>query len=148
MARHNGGDTVKAGFYVNLDAWTVTTLSGEGGALPGAPAERYLRVAAPLLIVLAPLMGALYAMFLPFIGIAMVLQYVGGLVVDTVRDTAHAVLAATMPAWRPGVAHLSGDDAKKAEAAEAEAKEPGDTLDAIEKEIESIEREFDERARK
>ena len=142
MARHNGGDTVKAGFYFNLDTWMVTTFSGEGGVLPGVGTERYLRVATPTLFVFAPLMGALFAMFLPFIGIAMVLQYVGGLVVDTVRDTAHSVLAATTPAWRPGVAHLSGDDAKKKDAEPAPAK-PSGQLDAIEKEIEKVERDFE-----
>jgi len=146
MARHNGGETVKAGFYFNRDAWTVTTFSGEGGVLPGAATERYLRVATPLLFVFAPLMGALFAMFLPFIGIAMVLQHVGRLVVDTVRDTAQAAVGATAPAWRPGVANLSGDDAKKKDAAAPAG--PHETLDAIEKEIETIERESDGRDKK
>ena len=147
MARHNGGDTVKAGFYFNLDAWTVTTLSGEGGVLPGAAIERYLRVAAPLLFVLGPLMGALYAMFLPFIGIAMVLQYVGRLAADTLRYLVRATLAATAPAWRPGTAHLSGDDARKKDA-DASGEAPHERLDAIEKEIDAAEGESGTDARK
>ena len=147
MARHNGGDTVKAGFYFNIEAWTVMTLSGEGGTLPGATTEQYLRVGTPLLFVLAPLMGAVYAMFLPFIGIAMVLKYVGGLVVDMVRDAAHAVFAATTPAWRPGVANLSGDDERKKDV-EAPAGTPHDNLEALEKDIDAIERESGEPKRK
>ena len=41
------------------------------------PANRYLKVPVIALLVLAPLMGAVYAMFLPFIGFAMLFTFLG-----------------------------------------------------------------------
>ena len=70
MLKFKGGDEVKPGFYWNLAEWEAHVVPPEGGALPGAEAARFVRL--PLLVVLplAPLMGAVYAFFLPFIGIA------------------------------------------------------------------------------
>ena len=77
MLRHQGGDKVKAGFYFNMDSWEVATDVGPGrGARGRAPTARYLRMPLPVLLVFAPLMGACFAMFLPFIGIALVLDFV------------------------------------------------------------------------
>lgn len=73
MLKFNGGDVVKAGFYWNLAEWDATVVPREGGPLPGEADAKYVRL--PLLVVLplAPMMGAVYAFFLPFIGIAMVI---------------------------------------------------------------------------
>jgi hypothetical protein len=73
MKTYNGGDEVKAGFYVNRNAWKVTTLSGKGGTLPGENVDRYVRMPGLLVLLMAPIMGGLFAIFLPFIGIALLL---------------------------------------------------------------------------
>jgi hypothetical protein len=78
--RFTGGEHVKAGFYWNLREWEAAIIPREGGALTGAVETRYLRIPLPLLLFLAPVMGAAYAMFLPFIGFAMVAMYLAGLV--------------------------------------------------------------------
>lgn len=75
MLKYKGGETVKAGFYWNRGAWGVELIPAEGGALPGEPEARYLRVPWPLLLVIAPVMGGAFAMFLPFIGIALLVQF-------------------------------------------------------------------------
>ena len=49
----------------------------QGGILPGDAADKYLRVPVLALLVLAPMMGAVYAMFLPFIGFAMLFSFLG-----------------------------------------------------------------------
>lgn len=76
--RQAGGDNVKAGFYWNLREWEATIIPREGGVLKGAEEARYVRVPLPVLLVIAPLMGAAYAMFLPFIGFAMVTMFLAG----------------------------------------------------------------------
>ncbi|HKQ61016.1 MAG TPA: hypothetical protein VJS92_06980 [Candidatus Polarisedimenticolaceae bacterium] len=76
MKRYTGGQAVQAGFYLDLRTWEVTSLSGRGGTLPGAAETRYLRVPLPLLLVFAPLMGLAYVVFLPLIGIVLVLHHV------------------------------------------------------------------------
>jgi hypothetical protein len=75
MTKYRGGDAVKAGFYWNRGTWGVELVPAEGGALPGTDATRYVRVPWPLLLVIAPAMGGAFAMFLPFIGIALLVQF-------------------------------------------------------------------------
>jgi hypothetical protein len=76
--RFGGGEHVKAGFYWNLGEWEAAIIPREGGILNGGAEARYARIPLPVLLFLAPLMGATYAMFLPFIGFAMVATYLAG----------------------------------------------------------------------
>jgi hypothetical protein len=76
---------------------------------------------ATAIIVAAPALGLLYAAFLPFIGIAMLLKLVaqkaGGGVIETVQSSAAF-------AWRPSESYLSGrkNKTKKDEASTEEDK--------------------------
>ena len=76
--KFGGGEDVKAGFYWNLREWEANIIPREGGVLKGGEEARYLRVPLPVLLFAAPVMGAAYAMFLPFIGFAMVAMYLAG----------------------------------------------------------------------
>jgi hypothetical protein len=71
MFRHKGGDVVKGGFYWNQAKWHLENVEGKFGALPGGDDARYARVPTLMLFLLAPLMGALFVIFLPFIGFAL-----------------------------------------------------------------------------
>lgn len=73
MARYNGGESVRAGFYWNPSQWDVVSIPKEGGTLPAA--ERYIRLPLLALMVLGPFMGALYVIFLPLIGFAMLFAF-------------------------------------------------------------------------
>jgi hypothetical protein len=78
MLKHKGGDSVKAGFYWNKGKWGAEIVPAEGGALPGSSDTTYYRIAWPLLLVVAPVMGGAFAMFLPFIGLAMLAMFLTG----------------------------------------------------------------------
>jgi hypothetical protein len=78
MTKFKSGDRVKAGFYWNLKEWEAHIVKPEGGLLPGGEDIKYVRLPLLAVLVLAPLMGAVYAFFLPFIGFAMVLAYLAG----------------------------------------------------------------------
>jgi hypothetical protein len=71
MKTYTGGQTVGAGFYWNQAKWNAEIIPAEGGTLAGATQTRYRRVPWPLLLVAAPAMGGAFALFLPFIGFAM-----------------------------------------------------------------------------
>lgn len=73
MFKHKGGDVVKGGFYWNQAKWHLENIEGKSGSLPGDESARYARVPTLLLFVLAPLMGALFVVFLPFIGFALLI---------------------------------------------------------------------------
>lgn len=72
-----GGTKVREGFYWGVKTWDVQVMEKGGGTLPGDEGRRYLRVPAVAMLVLGPVMGALFAMFLPFIGLAMIADHVG-----------------------------------------------------------------------
>ncbi len=123
MFRHTGGQTVGHGFYWNADKWEITLIERQGGLLPGAAKERYARVPVLAMLVLAPIMGALYVFFLPFIGVAMVLDFVARRIWRAVRAGALNLLAAVAPEWRPGEAYLAERDKKKKEETKDESQE-------------------------
>jgi len=104
MLRHNGGETAGKGTYWNLTNGERIDISSEG-TLPGDSSRTYYRMPAAAIIVAAPVLGLLYAAFLPFIGIAMALrlvaQKIGGGVMETVQSSASF-------AWRPSESYLSG----------------------------------------
>ena len=140
MARYHGGDQVKAGFYFNMTKWEVQTLSGKGGTLAGAADERFVRVPAIGVLVLAPFMGAAYAIFLPFIGIALVLQYLAKRGYALAGDVAHATQAAMGHAWRPGEAYFAGPEHEEEKKGET-GKDIEARLKALDEEIARYERE-------
>lgn len=139
MAAYRGGELVKAGFYFNLESWEIQTISGrESGTLDGTPEARFLRVPVLAMLLLAPFMGALFAMFLPFIGIYLMGQYLAGRAWHGVVYTGHALVGSLGPAWQPSAAHLSGspDEPAKKATDDDKAKDAEKVLDALEQEIE------------
>ena len=77
MARIHGGETVKGGFYWNLAKWDATFVEGGSGVLPGGREDEYRRIPVALALLAAPLMGALFVIFLPFVGIALMFKQMG-----------------------------------------------------------------------
>ena len=89
--KFNGGDTVRFGFYWNVKEWEAQIVPKEGGELKGLADVSYVRLPLLAVLTLAPLMGALYAFFLPFIGIAMFMMYLAGRLRGLFRTTPPAV---------------------------------------------------------
>ena len=117
MARFNGGSRVPGGYYWNPRHWSVTPVAGEAGTLPGGSSDRYLRIHWLVALLLAPLLGGLFVVFLPFIGFAMFFQWVFRKVTGTAREGARDLAATVTPGWRPGEVHMTGRamDTKNAE---------------------------------
>ncbi len=119
MLRHSGGDRVGKGTYWNLGNGERIDIKDEG-TLPGEARKTYYKMPAAAIIVVAPVLGLVYAAFLPFIGIAMfvklVAQKIGGGAMETVRGSASF-------GFRPSESYLSGK--KKAKKDEA-SKDAGD----------------------
>lgn len=115
MTKHTGGHAVKAGFYWNLRKWELITLSGAGGILPGESADRYLKVPILAFLFVAPVMGGLYAFFLPFIGFAMLFAFLGKKLGVAGRAALARVGVLVGPEWRPGESYMAGKRGKKSE---------------------------------
>jgi len=91
MLNYKGGDTVKAGFYWNPKEWEATIVPREGGPLPGSEGVRYYRTPLLALLILAPTMGAVFAIFLPFIGLAMLGAFLTGRLRKSGKHTPPAI---------------------------------------------------------
>jgi hypothetical protein len=89
--KFRGGENVRFGFYWNLKEWEAQIVPKEGGELKGDADMTYVRLPLLAVLMLAPLMGALYAFFLPFIGLAMFAMYLAGRLRGLFRTTPPAV---------------------------------------------------------
>jgi hypothetical protein len=120
MTKRLGGTAAKSGFYWNLGRWELTMIPKQGGILPGTVADRYVRVPVIGLLFLAPMMGAVYAFFLPFIGFAMLFGFMAKKAYGFTRAGAAGVAATIAPSWRPGEAYLAGKRKDKGEGQDGE----------------------------
>jgi len=108
MARYTGGNRVPGGYYWNPRHWSITPVTDEGGSLPGTSADRYVRISWVTALLLAPVLGGLFVVFLPFIGFAMFFRWAWTQATGTAREGARNLAGTLTPGWRPGEAHLTG----------------------------------------
>ena len=125
MLKHNGGERVGKGTYWNFDNGERVDIAEEG-MLPGGNNDVYYRLPASGILVAGPFLGLVYAAFLPFIGIAMVVKLLGqkmaGSLVDAMRTTPSF-------SFRPSESYLAGRKREKKEE-EKKEEEPGKEDDA------------------
>ena len=114
---NKGGHTVKAGTYWNLANGNRVRMEQEG-ALPGSGQTRYIKAPVVVMLMAAPVIGLVFAVFLPFIGIAMTLSLVGKKLVESATSAAAGSMSF---GWRPIEAYLAGKKRKK-EAREKKAE--------------------------
>ena len=70
MTTYESGATVHGGFYCNPSSWTIVAVANDGERL-GAARGRWVRVPAAAALLLAPVLGAMFLMFLPLVGIVL-----------------------------------------------------------------------------
>src|SRR5512135_478011 len=99
-----GGDSVGTGNYWNFSTGDRVHMEKEG-ILPGDKAQRYYKLHPAAILFAAPVLGLVYAVFLPFIGLAMSASVLfkklfGGLAQSAYRGAAFS--------WQPSEAYLAG----------------------------------------
>jgi hypothetical protein len=121
-----GGTAVKNGFYWSMKAWDMSMVPAEGGILPGSAERHYTRIPTFLFLLMAPFMGALYVVFLPFAGFALVLNFAARGLKTLVADAFMNAAVAVMPTWAPGEAYLAARKREKADKAARRARKAHD----------------------
>ena len=91
MFNYRGGQNVKSGFYWNLAKWEIVTVEKGRGILPGGEEHRYIKLPILLMIGCAPVMGAIYVIFLPLMGFALILGLGGKKLVEVLHKAATEV---------------------------------------------------------
>jgi hypothetical protein len=118
---NNGGQTAKAGTYWNLSNGSRVQMEQEG-VLPGSVTTRYIKAHVAVMLMAAPVIGLVFAVFLPFIGIVMTLNLVGKKLVQGVESAAAGSMSF---GWRPIEAYLAGRKTRKAARAKKAGKDAG-----------------------
>ena len=124
------GTQVKKGYYFSMKSWSLQPATADGAALPGDAGETYLHVPLLLAFAVAPVMGAAFLMFLPFVGFYLAGTAAVRPVARIFQRTAAELAATVQPGWAPGEAHLAG---RRAETGRDEARNA--RLDRLEQEI-------------
>ena len=106
MKRYFGNQVVKKGIYLSLKQRDFITIESESDLLPGANDERYVRIPPIAMIVLGPIMGLMYVIFLPFISFAMVLGLMARKAFLGLRFVERSLVREATLHWMPGVAYL------------------------------------------
>ena len=123
MLKERGGNKVGKGTYWNFNTGERIDISQEG-VLPGDSRTTYFRLPATGILLMGPILGLLYAAFLPFIGIAMlvkvVMQKVAGGAFSSARTTASF-------GWRPSESYLAGKKKGKEKTEDKTEGESGKT---------------------
>ncbi len=114
MLTYKGGRKVQSGTYWNLARGERIDMTSEG-LLPGDDKTTFIKMPVAGILLAGPVLGLLYAVFLPFIGIAMTLVLVGKKLAGGVVQVA---VKSTSFGWRPIESYLDGKQRKKREVKE------------------------------
>jgi len=106
MKHYRGTETVKPGLYFNPRQLSFKSVD-EAGPLRGSRDEVYRRVPVLVLLVVGPLLGLAYAVFLPFIGCAMVTWLLAVKAGHLAAGAAGEAVRVLRPGWEPSMAFLS-----------------------------------------
>jgi len=111
--KHSSGAIVKKGTYWSFSTGERVTLK-TGGVLPGDGTTAYYKAHPVIVLLAAPVLGLVYAVFLPFIGIATVITMAAR---KLFGEKLHEMSKLANFGWRPAEAYFAGDKAGKAERA-------------------------------
>lgn len=125
--KHTGGETVTKGNYWNFSTGDRISMDNSG-VLPGNRTVTYYK-ANPLVILAAgPVLGLIYAAFLPFIGLAIIARMVFTKLFGRTLEGLSRVATFN---WSPAEAYLAGKRRKQRENKNTPKEEK--TLDEAEK---------------
>jgi hypothetical protein len=111
LKRHRGGERVKGGSYWNFSTGERVTVETDG-ILPGNNSVTYFKAHPAAILLAGPILGLIYATFLPFIGIAVLLKVV---MTKLFGGVMQGVSRLAIFNWRPSEVYLAGKKHKKEE---------------------------------
>ncbi len=117
---NKGGHKVAAGTYWNMMNGERIDMTQEG-VLPGDAHTTYVKAPSGVMLAAGPVLGLIFAVFLPFIGIAMAVGLAGKKIVE---GLAGAAAGSASFGWRPIESYLAGRKRKKEAREKKEGKGP------------------------
>jgi hypothetical protein len=137
MTTSIGGTAVRSGYYWNLGRWEVIPVEKDGGQLPGGRGDKFLRIPVLAVLMLLPMLGGLFVVFLPVIGFALTFYAAARPIVGLFKRSAEDLAATVTPGWAPGEAHLTGKRGEEKSEEHAGPPVADERLEKLSKEIEA-----------
>jgi len=109
MFNNKGGHMVGKGTYWDLRKGRRVDIAHEG-VLPGDKSSNYVRMSVGVMLLTGPIIGLLYAILMPFIGLATIATLAGRKVFGGLYNMAAKTVSF---GWRPTIAYLTGKNKKK-----------------------------------
>ncbi len=109
MFRHAGGQVVGSGTYWDFMTGTRVDIEKEG-RLPGENGTKYIKAPSGAILLLGPLVGLVYVIFLPVIGVATAVTLIVWKILRGVFSLGKYFASF---GWRPTEAYLGGKNKKK-----------------------------------
>lgn len=78
--KHSAGQFVQGGVYLQSKAWELVSVPGEAGRLPEGEDSTYYRVPVMLVLVLGPVAGLAFILFVPLL-VPLLTLYAAGKVI-------------------------------------------------------------------
>jgi hypothetical protein len=116
-----GGQKAAAGTYWNMMNGERVDLE-QAGTLPGDAGTMYIKAPSAVMLAAGPVLGLIFAVFLPFIGIAMSVALAGRKLGEGIANVAAGSVSF---GWRPIEAYLAGRKRKKEAREKKGTKEAG-----------------------
>ena len=120
-----GKELAEKGTYWDTSTGDRITIE-EQGILPGDRSKIYIKASSTTMLLMAPVLGLMFAIFLPFIGIAMTLSFLSKKIVNAgkraLQDMVSTGAKNMFFTWRPLHAYLAKRRQKKKET--GKTKEP------------------------
>ena len=136
MTKTDAGSAAKAGYYFNMKSWEVHPVPADGERLPGEAGQQWIAIPTVAALVLTPILGLTFLMFLPFIGFYLTIEAALQPVLRVFEHEATELAATMSPGWQPGEAHLTGKRQEETRTVEGQGP-PADELARLAQEIES-----------
>jgi hypothetical protein len=110
MLTWKGEQKAGPGTYWDIQTGERVVMEGQD-ILPGESSTRYIKAPSAVMLLFGPVLGLVYAIFLPFAGIAMTIGFVGKKIANAGERAVHRMADSTVKraffGWRPIQAYLA-----------------------------------------
>ena len=137
MTRRYAGEQASGGYYLSTRNWHIHPVAADGERLPGEAGEAWVRIPVLAALVLTPILGLAFLMFLPFIGFYLTIEAALRPIIRVFRREAAELVATMSPGWQPGEAHLTGKRHEEKVEGEETRGPPQDELEKLARELEA-----------
>lgn len=112
MRHYEGNQQVESGIYLHSRSFHIES-HVEEGPLPGNDSDRYYRIPPVALLIVGPVLGLVYAIFLPVVGFVMLGKLIATKATDLALGATRASLRVLRPSWQPSMAFLGRSKQRK-----------------------------------